>query len=121
MKTHFTVAGMLILCGFVSTISPVSAQSKAESGLSFTTGNTHFEARQQQPDGLLRDVTVTETNPKASISSVIYAKFARQDPQKPKRWILGQVVVHQFGSDKTHLSQMKAKQLTIDFNKPKPN
>ena len=119
MKTRIFVLGSVALSSIIGAASLVSAQVQSNSSQSFTDGDYQFYARQKQSNGLLRDVTVNKaTSPKPSEpTTIIYAKFARKDPKNSKRWVFGNVVVHQFKNDRTHKSQMTAERLIIDVDK----
>jgi hypothetical protein len=120
MKTRFLLASLVALPVILNSAAPVGAQNQPNSNLSFTFGTYQFQARQQQSNGLLRDVIVTDISKSFSgTSTVMQAKFARKGAGTPERWILGNVVTHMFRSDKKFMAETTAKQVIISIDKKK--
>jgi hypothetical protein len=113
MKHHLSpafFAGVVALTTIASATWLAYAENPTDSGLSFTVASFNFHAEKQEDNGLLRGVTITENNRKFSDPTmIIYARSARKDPKQAQGWILGDVVVHTFGSDKTQSSETRCK------------
>lgn len=119
MKKYNSILGILAVSSFMGGV--VTAQNQVGGSYSFTSGNYRFFARQQQTNGLMRSVTVNQGPGLQKLTSTITAKFARRDPIDNKRWILGNVVIRQYQSNGTLVSEAGANRMYINVGQQPVN
>ena len=98
----------------------VSATQLIEGDKYFRVGSYTFYVQDVQ-DNILRNVMIYERNTGAFTSlapatypSVIIAREAHEDPQKPNRWILRDVMTHHYNDDGSYAKGSRSNEVAID-------